>query len=167
MRVAVLIVGAVLAPSALAAAPGVARHESPAPVGVGAAASYAVRVASANLMGVTVTNYGFVGNNFVNRSPSMEYPLGTGYEHLVNGGLWIGARSVDGGGAFTGVTTACRDLSQGGATATATEYTPSGDQIAVRSNLPGSPYYDPAAVSDLDLLSEFDDLTPRRASSNP
>ena len=55
---------------------------------------YVFRVTDSNLMGITVTNYGFIGNNFFSRTPSMEYPLGTGYEHLVRGGLWVGARAV-------------------------------------------------------------------------
>jgi len=115
-----------------AAAP--TRAEAPAGVESPALILYRVRVADGNLMGVTVTNYGFVGNDFVSRSPSMEYPLGTGYEHLVNGGLWIGAHSSDANGAFTGVTTGCLDIAQGMNSATVTEFTPSGDAIAVRSN---------------------------------
>ena len=53
-----------------------------------AAIAYVSRIMDINRMGLTVTNYGFVGNNFVSRSASMEYPLGTGYEHLVRGGVW-------------------------------------------------------------------------------
>lgn len=140
---------------------------SPPPARADAAAAHAVRVTSANLMGVTVTNYGFLGNNFVTRAPSMEYPIGTGFEHLVNGGLWIGARGSDGGGAFTGVTTGCLDMAQGSSSIPATEYTPASEGIAARSRLPTSPWFDPAAVSDLDLFSAFDDLTPLRASNNP
>src|SRR5262249_30455253 len=55
-----------------------------------------------NLMSMNVTNYGFVGNNFTVRTPSMEYPVGTGHEHLVRGGLWVGALAFDQNGAFTG-----------------------------------------------------------------
>ena len=57
---------------------------------------YVVRVADQNAVGVTLTNYGVIGNNFVSRSPSLEYPLGTGCEHLTAGGLWFGAQAVDG-----------------------------------------------------------------------
>ena len=54
-----------------------------------------------NLMSVNLTNYGFVGNNFTSKTPSMEYPVGTGHEHLVRGGLWIGSLAADANGAFT------------------------------------------------------------------
>ena len=63
---------------------------------------YADRVTDANLVGMTITNYGFIGNNFVSRSPSLEYPLGSAFEHLVRGGLWIGGRALDDTGFFTG-----------------------------------------------------------------
>ena len=150
------------------AAASVLPHDGPPPVVRGeATAAYATQVLGANLMGVTVSNYGFVGNNFASRAASMEYPLGGGFEHLVLGGLWIGAQAVDADGAFTGVATACLDMGIGGSSALATEYTPSSPGIASRSRLPSSPLYDPAAISDLDLISAFDDLTPKRATSNP
>ncbi len=132
-----------------------------------AAILYRTQVSDANLMGVTVSNYGFVGNNFITRSPSMEYPLGTGYEHLVSGGLWVGARGADGAGAFTRVTSGCLEIPQGTSPAQASEFTPTGDQIRIRSNRPTSPFYHPEAVSELDLMSEFDDLTPRTTTGNP
>src|SRR5262245_8614506 len=63
-----------------------------------------------NLMSMNVTNYGFLGNNFTVRTPSMEYPVGTGHEHLVRGGLWVGARTVD---TDRGVTTGAKAGSTG------------------------------------------------------
>jgi len=128
---------------------------------------YVNRVADRNAMGVNLTNYGFLGNNFTSRSPSMEYPLGSGYEHLVNGGLWIGAQATDVAGAFTGVTTACLDGTQGIASQSGTEFTPASRSFRLRSTLPTSPYYDPDAVSELDLIGPFDDLTAKHASNNP
>jgi hypothetical protein len=128
---------------------------------------YVNRVADRNAMGVNLTNYGFLGNNFTSRSPSMEYPLGSGYEHLVNGGLWIGAQATDVAGAFTGVTTACLDGTQGIASQSGTEFTPASRSFHLRSTLPTSPYYDPDAVSELDLIGPFDDLTAKQASNNP
>jgi len=89
-----------------------------------------------NLMSMNVTNYGFVGNNFTVRTPSMEYPVGTGHEHLVRGGLWVGALAADQNGAFIGVTTAAKDGFTGDAAASATEFSPEGDHIDVRSSLP-------------------------------
>jgi len=131
------------------------------------AVSYRIQLADANRVGATITNYGVLGNNFVNRTPSLEYPLGTGYEHLVNAGLWVGARATDGLGGFTGVTTGMLEISTGSATAAATEFTPSGDGLLRRSADYNSPYYDPAAVSTLDITALFDDATPKTASGNP
>ena len=62
-----------------------------------------------NLMAINLTNYGFIGNNFSARTPSMEYPVGTGHDHLVRGGLWVGAIAVDEDGVFTGVTAGAID----------------------------------------------------------
>jgi len=129
--------------------------------------AYAVRVANGNLVGVTVSNYGFIGNNFVSRSPSLEYPLGSGFEHLVRGGLWIGAHAVDAQGPFIGVTTAALDGAQGTASAPETEFTPAGNSIRVRSSLTHSIYYDPNAVSEQDLIGEFSDRPAKRAANNP
>jgi hypothetical protein len=121
--------------------------------------SYKVRITSNNLVGLTTTNYGFFGNNFVSRSPSFEYPLGTGYEHLVRGGLWIGGLTLfSGTGEELRVSTAAVDGSQGSASASGTEYTPLGSQIVERSKLPNSPLYSPAAVSEQDFITEFADF---------
>lgn len=127
---------------------------------------YAQRITSQNLLAVTITNYGFVGNNFFSRAASFEYPAGAGYEHMVHGGLWIGARAVDGSGPFTGVTTALVDMGVGSTSPGATEFTPIGTAIQVRSTLPTSPFFSPQAVSDQDFISEYDDLTPKQAAWN-
>jgi hypothetical protein len=119
-----------------------------------------------NLMSVNLTNYGFVGNNFTTRTPSMEYPVGTGHEHLVRGGLWIGALAADVNGAFIGVTTGAVDGFTGDAAASATEYSPEGDHIDVRSSLPNNRRFSLLAVSERDLVSHFDDLLPKRAQNN-
>ena len=43
-------------------------------------------------IGLTVTNYGTIGNGFVTfpNQPSCQYPLGSGIENLFVGGIWIG-----------------------------------------------------------------------------
>jgi hypothetical protein len=127
---------------------------------------FAVKVADANLMGVTLTNYGFIGNNFVSRSPSMEYPLGTGYEHLVRGGLWVGAQALDDEGTFTGVVTGAVDGSQGTASQSATEFTPAGLEIKVRSSLQNSRFFDPRSISEQDYLCEYSDRPAKRAQGS-
>jgi len=115
------------------------------------------RVTQGNQVGATLTNYGFIGNNFITRSPSLEYPLGSGIEHLGRAGLWIGAHAVDSLGAFIGVTTAALDGSHGFPTGEGSEFTPAGTEIATLSRLPGSPSYDPNAVSELDYVTSYSD----------
>jgi hypothetical protein len=127
---------------------------------------YVTTVANRNLVGATLTNYGVIGNNFLSRSPSLEYPLGFGYEHLVHGGLWFGAHAVDDVGAFTGVTTGYVDATTGSSTPGATEYTPAGLDIARRSRIPFDPFYSPLAVSDQDYLCAFSDRPARLAQGN-
>lgn len=130
------------------------------------ALNFAMLVMNQNKLGIAITNYGFIGNNFTTRSASMEYPLGSGYEHLVRGGIWVGALAVDDDGSFTGVTTAAVDGSQGSASADATEFTPISSKVSVRSTLPNSRYYNPAAVSELDYSSTFWDGVAKRALGN-
>lgn len=119
-----------------------------------------------NLMSINITNYGFIGNNFTVRTPSMEYPVGSGHEHLVRGGLWVGAIAADQNGAFTGVTTGAVDGFTGDASANASEFGPEGDRFEVRSSLPNNRRFSPLAVSERDLISNFDDLNPKRADNN-
>ncbi|MEP6667336.1 MAG: hypothetical protein ABJA81_12885, partial [Nocardioidaceae bacterium] len=65
------------------------------------------------------------------------------------------------------MTTGMLDATAGGATAALTEFTPSGNSITRQSAQYNSLYYDPAAVSSLDLTSLFDDAMPTTASGNP
>ena len=153
MRLSLLILLASLA-SPFIAAP--ARAQVP----------YVSRVADGNRMGVTLTNYGGIGNNFVSRSPSMEFPLGSGFEHLTHGGLWIGAQTADANGLFTGVTTAALDGSTGTSTQGLSEFTPSGLAIQLRSNLPTSQFYSMSAVSAWDMVSAFHDSIAKRSDYN-
>lgn len=125
---------------------------------------YVVRVADGNRVGLTVSNYGFIGNNFVSRAPSFEFPLGSGYEHMARAGLWVGAVGLDDEGAFTGVSSAIVDNSQGSGGPSETEFTPVGDVISERSQLANSDAYSPDAISDQDLIAAFTDVFPRAAS---
>src|SRR5262249_24385189 len=84
----------------------------------------------------------------------------------VRGGLWVGALAVDEKGVFTGVTTGAVDGISGDATAGATEFSPEGDHIDVRSSLINSRRYSPLAVAERDLIGRFDDLLPKRAQNN-
>jgi hypothetical protein len=136
--------------------------EAPGNAALADSIRYAIRVyRSDNLIGFTASNFGFLGNNFATRAPSLEYPLGSGDEHLVRGGLWVGARAVDGEGVFTGVSTACVDGTVGSDPVGTTEFTPAGLEVLARSNVVSSAYYDPQAWSELDLVSSFSDLPAR------
>lgn len=119
--------------------------------------AYAARVMSGNKVGLTLTNYGFLGSNFSSAAPSFEYPLGSNHMHQVRGGPWIGAISADENGAFVGVTIAAQDGSAGSSSAGTGEFTPAGTYIAARSNLINNRYYDPHAISELDFISSYSD----------
>ncbi len=138
---------------------------SPSPVSFGV--RYDIHIADANRVGMTLTNYGYFGNNFFSRDASLEFPRNSGYEHLVHGGLWIGAQAEDGGGSFTGVTTGVLDAAAGPTSPSMTEFTPGNSGILVRSSDPASSLYSVDAISHQDLIALYDDLTPRQAASNP
>ena len=161
---------ALLATFAVLAVPARAVDREPAPSTLTLAQAdslfFAARVLTQNLHGMTITNYGFIGNNFTSRAASWEYPLGTGYEHLVRAGLWIGARALDDNGAFIGVTTAAVDGAQGSAAAGATEFSPQSPNVGSRSSLPRSDVFSRDAVSELDFISTFNDKLPKRAFNN-
>ena len=70
--VAVLVAAIVVAPPAVA---------GPAADSI----RYAVATTDVNRVGVAISNYAFFGNNFNSRSPSFEYPLGSGFDHLFQG----------------------------------------------------------------------------------
>jgi hypothetical protein len=121
-----------------------------------------------NLVKLTVTNYGFYGNNFFSRQASLEYPANRGYEHLVRGGLWVGAKARDDNGVeFIGVTAGTVDANQGVASPNASEFTPGTMQVFKYSTQPGSEFYDPIrAVSELDVVSDFNDLSPQAVQNS-
>ncbi len=119
--------------------------------------SYVVRIADVNRVGLTLGNYGFFGNNLTSRSPSFEFPLGSGYEHMSRSGLWVGARALDEQGVFTGVSAGIVDNSQGTSGPSETEFTPLGDALTELSRIQNSPRYSPLAVSDQDLIALYAD----------
>jgi hypothetical protein len=119
--------------------------------------AYAVNIMDQNKLGLTLSNYGFIGTNFTSRAPSFEYPLGSGLQHMVRGGIWVGGVTYDDQGDFTGVSTAAQDGSAGSAAAGATEYTPATAIVYRRSTLPNSRYFKDGAISELDFISRFSD----------
>lgn len=120
-------------------------------------------------IGLSVTNFGMYGSGWVGwpNTPSCEYPLGSGIEHLFAGGLWVGGfkkdsvNSIIKAGPF--VSTAVIDVStissnRGGGF----EYTNSQtDKIVERSSLLDSRFYHPDAISHQDFLMDFADTNKR------
>ena len=62
-------------------------------------------------IGFTVTNHGRYGNDFRDRAESsFEFPAGSGHEHMIRAGLWIGGIVLrNDGGLDTLVTTGSTD----------------------------------------------------------
>ncbi len=129
-----------------------------------AQARYQARITDANRVGLTVTNYGFFGNNFTSRTPSMEYPLGEGLEHLSRAGLWIGGLAITDTGEELRVSHAAIDNAQGTNQVNETEFTPLAGGLVARSRLVTSKFFSRDAVSDQDFVGTFSDR-PGRAGS--
>jgi hypothetical protein len=115
-------------------------------------------------IGLTITNFGTYGHGFSlwPQQPSCEYPLGSGIEHLFDGGLWIGALISDdeNGSNRKGpfVTTGAVDASSVSARGGGFEYTnESGSFVRERSSLIDSKFFDPKAISHQDFVMDFVD----------
>ena len=116
-----------------------------------------------NAMGLVVSNYGFFGNNFVTRNPSMEYPLGSEIDHLIRAGIWVGAVNAEGD---TVVSTGTLSGSWGSSSVNATEMTPSPwKKLKERSNLITSRAYSKDAISEQDFIGWYRDV-PRRPQND-
>ncbi len=114
---------------------------------------------------LTVSNFGMLGNGFrvydphtFQPLPSMEYPKGSGNEHLYRAGLWVGA--IDPMTGQPRVTTAVSDATSASAGTQGFEFSPTpeiGDTVIERSSLITSAYYTPEAVSEQDFLATYYD----------
>lgn len=123
-------------------------------------ASFEERVTTASNVGMTINNLGMIGNSFggsfdVEGFPSCEFPVGSGIEHVFDGGLWVGATV----GGVEVVTTGAVDASSGYSTGrSGFEFSaPVGSGLTERSSLFDSPVYDPAAISHQDFMADFAD----------
>ncbi|MEX0967882.1 MAG: hypothetical protein WD077_11635 [Bacteroidia bacterium] len=108
-------------------------------------------------IGLSISNTGTIGRPNVRNDPSgppsMEYPLGSGIEHLFEGGIWIGAQF----NGNTTVSTAAFDAPSGYTTgASGFEFTTLSG-IVERSSLPGSENFSSAAISHQDFVTNFTD----------
>jgi len=121
---------------------------------------YDEKVTSAGNVSATISNLGIIGNSFsgsynIEGFPSCEFPVGSGIEHLFEGGLWIGG-FLDGEVA---VTTGAIDDPSGYSTGKAGfEYT-SKEPLGEMSSLLNEPTYNPFAISHQDYFSTFTDTT--------
>jgi len=123
-----------------------------------AQASFDRQISSAGNVQLSLTNAGTIGDPSMAGSssqPSLQYPKGSGIEHLFEAGLWIGAK-VNG---QTAVSTSSIDASSGYTTgASGFEFTaPVGNTIKQRSSLSGNNNYSSSAISHQDLLIDFTD----------
>ncbi|MCP4546027.1 MAG: hypothetical protein GY835_06140 [bacterium] len=121
---------------------------------------YTFKVQNVGNLALAVSNHGFLGDNFAQRDPSMEYPKGSEVDHMVRAGLWIGGLNTN---FDTLVTTGVQD-GYWGTYNRSTEWVPISIEdedvdlgwIRERSTLPSSPYYDPLnAISEQDFVTGF------------
>ncbi len=125
-------------------------------------------------IGLTVTNYGTYGNGFIYwpDQPSCEYPLGSGIEHIFDGGLWVGGfianDSLGNGRTGPYVTTGAVDAASVSAKGGGFEYTNSpGSQVVERSSLIESRFYSPNAVSHQDFVMDYVDTNVVYSNGEP
>jgi hypothetical protein len=117
-------------------------------------------------IGLTVTNFGTYGHGFSlwPQQPSCEYPLGSGIEHIFDGGLWIGgfisgdASGRNKAGPF--VTTGAVDASSVTVRGGGFEFTNvKGNLVTERSSLLNSKVFSPYAVSHQDFVMDYSDTS--------
>jgi len=115
-------------------------------------------------IGITVTNFGTYGHGFVfwPDQPSCEFPLGSGIEHIFDGGIWVGGFRTDNNqganriGPF--VSTGAIDVSSVTTRGGGFEYTnAAGSKVKERSSLFDSRVYSPLAISHQDFLMDYTD----------
>ncbi len=113
---------------------------------------------------ITITNFGTIGHGFSKwpEQPNCEYPIGSGIEHLFDGGLWIGgyiSNDENGSGRLGPfVTTGAVDASSVSSRGGGFEFTnaPSAS-VKERSSLIDSKFFSPSAISHQDLVMEYTD----------
>jgi hypothetical protein len=108
------------------------------------------------IVGLTITNLGYVGNGFENpNQPSCEYPLNSNVEHLFLGGLWVGAIAPDGA---IRVSTGAQDAANLADGDDVREFQDApGEPVHIWSNSQNSDDYDPRAVATQHIQVVMDD----------
>ena len=120
-------------------------------------------------IGLTISNIGVLGNSFrgtfvTKTQPSCEYPIGSGIEHLFDGGFWIGAEVRGQKLVSTG---AAGDDANGYDPGNAGYEFTSTTPIIERSSLENSKNYSPLAISHQDFIAEFSDTLTRIPNGGP
>ncbi len=112
-------------------------------------------------IGITVTNYGVIGDGFVEQAPidqpSTEFPKGSGIEHIFDGGLWVGAETPRGIRVTTGAFNSSRIGSAGSNNFEFTNTDRLTDLVLERSSFADNRFYSPEAISHQDFVVEFSD----------
>jgi hypothetical protein len=115
---------------------------------------------------LTVSNFGVYGNALLNltqpgHEPSCEYPIGSGIEHIFQGGLWVGGFKKDAlnstGKTGPFVTTGAIDNSNGSRSSGYEFTNTKGSKETQRSTLLDSRFYNPIAISHQDLIGDYTD----------
>lgn len=127
------------------------------------------KATSIGRIGLTITNIGVLGNSFrgpfvTKNEPSLEYPLGSGIEHLFDAGLWIGAE-VNGNKLVS--TGAAGDDANGYDPGNAGYEFTSTVLLKERSTLENAQYFSPLAVSHQDFVATFSDSSTRVPNGGP
>ncbi|MFN3529632.1 MAG: hypothetical protein ACK417_06895 [Bacteroidia bacterium] len=128
-------------------------------LGLQAWAQFEEKTINVGNIGLNVSNAGTVGRPNVRNDPqgppSMEYPRGSGVEHLFEAGLWIGAIK---NGQISVSTGAVDDASGYAVGKSGFEFTPMpGMPVISRSSLPGSEFFSTAAISHQEYVLNFTD----------
>ncbi len=117
---------------------------------------------------ITVSNYGVIGHGFRlwPQQPSMQYPRGSGIEHLFVGGLWVGVGPTTTGG--TRVTTGAVDVSSLRAgVSEGFEFTTTPEsRVIEKSALSDNRFFDPNAISHQDFIVDFTDVNTTNPNLN-
>ncbi|RMD49691.1 MAG: hypothetical protein D6830_04365, partial [Ignavibacteria bacterium] len=115
-------------------------------------------------IGLTITNFGTYGHGFSlwPEQPSCEFPLGSGIEHIFDGGLWVGGflanDSTGAGKSGPFVTTGAVDASSVSNRGGGFEFTNEpGSRVVERSSLINSKFFSPYAVSHQDFVMDYTD----------
>lgn len=117
------------------------------------------RTVDVSNMGISYSNIGAVGTpnvrNQPSGAPSMQYPDGSGTEHLFEAGFWIGAQRDGQTVVSTSAVTNPSGYTRAGDGGY--EFTNDGTPIFERSSLPESNFFSPEAVSHQDFIAQFSD----------